>query len=280
MTFDSFSQYYFRKDVIDHYASDEIIRPCERRVFELCREDIQGKRVLELGVGGGRLSGILGDMAAEFVGIDYVPAMVEICRNRFPHLAFLEGDARDLSRFDDGSFDYIIFGFNGIDTLGHEDRLIIMGEIHRVLRPGGIFCFSSQNRDYGKRVRVLDFRRGMGMNFFLVNARNVLSFLFALPHEVETDHYRIMSAPAGGLKNLGICTYCISKNDQITQLAELGFECLEAICHDGKLLPYEAIDRDSELIYYRAQKPQIAIGSAAGQLTIKRGADLKRETSH
>ncbi|MEM7172309.1 MAG: class I SAM-dependent methyltransferase [Pseudomonadota bacterium] len=224
-------------------------------MFEICAADIRDKKVLEIGVGGGRITGPLAAMAGEFFGVDYVPAMVEACRARFPELNIDQCDAQDLSRFADQSFDFILFGFNGIDDLGHDGRLRAMSEIFRVLRPGGVYAFSSQNLDHAKRVRLFNPYMKFGLRYILVNARNLLSFLFAMRHEVHAETYKILSMPAGGLGNLGVYSYCITKDNQLAQLHEIGFENTRALSFDGSELKGSNPDRESPWIYYIVHKP-------------------------
>ncbi|CAN5545830.1 hypothetical protein BH24ACT5_BH24ACT5_26730 [soil metagenome] len=54
------------------------------------------------------------------------------------------GDARYLE-FPDARFDLVVFSSNGLDALGHEDRMLALTEIRRVLRTRGRFLFSSHN---------------------------------------------------------------------------------------------------------------------------------------
>jgi ubiquinone/menaquinone biosynthesis C-methylase UbiE len=95
------------------------------------------KRVLDLGVGGGRTTHSLAPHASLYIGIDYSRAMIEICQDRFPHHQFEPGDARDLSRFPAGWFDFVLFSYNGIDFVDHADRLQVLKEIARVSHLGG-----------------------------------------------------------------------------------------------------------------------------------------------
>ena len=80
------------------------------------------------------------------MGVDYSEAMIHVCRRKFPDLDFVHADASDLSAFEDASFDAIVFSYNGLDcVLPNEKRLRCLRECWRVLRPAGVFVFSSHN---------------------------------------------------------------------------------------------------------------------------------------
>jgi SAM-dependent methyltransferase len=49
--------------------------------------------------------------------------------------------------FEDGSFEFVFFSYNGIDTVGEQDRTKIYQEVHRVLTEEGILVFSTLNKD-------------------------------------------------------------------------------------------------------------------------------------
>jgi SAM-dependent methyltransferase len=103
--------------------------------------------MLDLGVGAGRTA-YFAAVARSYVGLDYSPRMVARSRERIgesPEVRFLEGDARDLSMFDAASFDVVLFSFNGIDAVDHDDRQRILREVRRVLRCDGVFYFSSHS---------------------------------------------------------------------------------------------------------------------------------------
>ncbi len=142
---DGLAQAFARDDVVAFYATfNEGLLPCEEYVF--ARAIAPGARVLDLGVGAGRTTGYLAARASRYVGLDYSSGMIAACEARYPGLEFVVGDASDLSRFGAGSFDAVVFSFNGLDCL-HPDaaRLRSLAEIRRVLAPGGIAVLSSHN---------------------------------------------------------------------------------------------------------------------------------------
>ena len=51
----------------------------------------------------------------------------------------------NLSMFDSASFDFVLFSYNGIDTMSHVNRLRVFDEVFRLLVSGGLFAFSSHN---------------------------------------------------------------------------------------------------------------------------------------
>ena len=103
-------------------------------------------RILDLGVGCGRTSPVLASGAASYVGVDYSPEMIEICRSRFASFEFRVADAANLSEFPGSSFDLVVFSFNGLDYLfPNQTRQSCIREVYRLLEVGGLFIFSSHN---------------------------------------------------------------------------------------------------------------------------------------
>lgn len=136
--------YFSDRGVVATYEAEEGLTEPERVLLDRFVPD--DARVLDLGVGTGRTTEALRGRASSYVGIDYAPEMVAACRTRFPDTEFLEGDAADLSRFADGSFDTVVFSFNGLDCLHPKrQRDRCLAEIHRVLTPDGTVVLSSHN---------------------------------------------------------------------------------------------------------------------------------------
>lgn len=140
---------YAARGIVKHYIQLSRLQPAEETILELLRDRLSGMKMLDMGVGGGRTTQHFSKAVAEYIGIDYSPEMIAACKKRFSNsskpIRLEVCDARDMSRFPDNSFDFILFSFNGIDYISHSDRLQVLQEIHRVGKPGGYFCFSTHH---------------------------------------------------------------------------------------------------------------------------------------
>ena len=109
-------------------------------------------QILDIGCGTGRTTfGLYKIGYTNIIGVDLTPEMInaakEINRNFSPRLKFLIGDATNLS-FENERFDAAIFSFNGLMSIPQpENRLKAFKEINRVLRPDGIFIFTTHDRE-------------------------------------------------------------------------------------------------------------------------------------
>ncbi|MEN1927878.1 class I SAM-dependent methyltransferase [Luteimonas sp. MJ250] len=135
---------YSRQEIVDDFASRDYLTPAEfaalGEVWPLVRGD-----VLDVGVGGGRTTGYLQGVARTYRALDISENMAAACRALYPDADVSVGDARSLAAYPDGSFDLVLFSFNGIDYIDHTDRKQVLAAAYRVLRPGGAFVYSSHN---------------------------------------------------------------------------------------------------------------------------------------
>jgi ubiquinone/menaquinone biosynthesis C-methylase UbiE len=104
---DSNQHVYERRATVSYWTTD--LSGPELAIFELYAADIDGKHVLDLGVGAGRTSPFLARRAQRYVGLDYSHRLVSVARKRFPSLDIRHGDARDLTQFGQHSFDFVLF---------------------------------------------------------------------------------------------------------------------------------------------------------------------------
>ena len=246
---------FSRSDVVGAYE-DFSLQPPEVFILLDHLEQLRDRRVLDLGCGTGRTAPFLATYASEYLGVDFAAPMVEIARSRLPGLRFEVGDATNLAAYADGSFDVVVFSFNGIDYVGHEDRLTALREAKRVLAPHGLFIFSSHNRHCSGISRhprlALDWRPWR-------LARGTWDYVLALWNhqrhrrgELETPTYALINDSA---HNFGLLTYYVDRGAQERQLTEQGFKC-EAVyaSGDGRLLKASDDDRRCAWLYYVARK--------------------------
>jgi SAM-dependent methyltransferase len=104
--------------------------------------------MLDIGIGSGRTTYTFAPLVCKYVGLDYVPRMVELARQSIgedERTSLKVGDARRLTDVVDRTFELVLFSYNGIDYVGHEDRLEVLRQVRRVLADDGWFCFSTHS---------------------------------------------------------------------------------------------------------------------------------------
>lgn len=243
---------YEQQSIVLQYATDTYLTPAEIQLLAKFGDDIAGKRVLDLGVGGGRTTSYLAERSASYVGVDSSEAMVRACRERYPHLDFQQGDARGLSQFGDGEFDFILFSFNGIDYVGHEDRARILREVARVLRAGGVLVFSSHNlasvpsgtllhRVFDVAISANPLRTVKSIARAAINLTN---YLRNARGQQRTADHAILVDPAHGFV---LRTYYVTAEEQQRQIEAAGFSSLiDVVPGTDEDIPY--------YLYYSARK--------------------------
>jgi len=92
-----------------------------------------GERILDIAAGTGTSSAAIARSGATVVAVDFSPGMVAEGRRRQPKLEFVEADAMRLP-FGDEEFDAVTISF-GLRNIA--DPIVALGEMYRVLKPGG-----------------------------------------------------------------------------------------------------------------------------------------------
>jgi ubiquinone/menaquinone biosynthesis C-methylase UbiE len=245
---------YESKSVVSSYINMRLQNP-EVMILVKHRESIVDKHVLDIGCGSGRTTAILKNLSSGYIGLDYSLEMVESCRRRFENVRFIHGDVREMNEFKDEEFDYVMFSFNGLDSINHEDRLKGLREIRRVLKQDGLFVFSSHNRNH--RYAISHPKMEISMTP-CIQAGNLVKFFKSTRnrlrnknHQVFHEQYAIINDVA---HNYAMLTYYIDKVNQLSQLDDVGFETIEMYDTLGNMLNLDSDDTDSAWIYYVAKK--------------------------
>jgi SAM-dependent methyltransferase len=245
---------YSRADLVGLYATPTLYPP-EATALVRFREDIVGRRVLDLGCGAGRLATYLRPLTGQYVGLDISPHMLEHCRRNFPGLQFLECDMRQLTPLPDESIDTAFAICNLFDAVSDSDRLRILAEVRRVLVPEGLLVFSAHNRNSA------DLARGPRLAFSrnpFTQLRYIVDFFQARanhrrikPHERLEPDYALLNDSG---HNYAVLHYYISKESQAKQLAGAGFRLLECLDESGCTLGPGEDDRACSSIHYVARR--------------------------
>jgi len=111
--------------------------------------------ILDIGCGAGRTTIGLYKLGYHLIeGLDLSEAMIAQARRISKELkydiTFSVGDAACLD-YNDETFNAALFSFNGIMQIpGKENRIKVLKEIKRILKPEGYFLFTTHDRDSGK----------------------------------------------------------------------------------------------------------------------------------
>jgi SAM-dependent methyltransferase len=246
---------YTRGEIVEHYASRSGLQPGEGVLIDRWLDAITGSVFLDIGVGGGRTTGVIAALTQRYVGVDYSAPLIEAARRRYPERDLRWADARDLAEFEDEEFSVVWFSFNGIDSVGDDDRRQILGEIRRVLRPGGLFLFSTHNRDVATFDRLPWRRRPRVTRTY---ARSVIHAVRRLPQILRMRRQVVHTADYAQINDdahdYTLLMYYIDRFAQARQLGECGFELVEVSSQGGRPLGDGEVDRASVWLHYVARR--------------------------
>lgn len=199
--------------------------PAEEAVFKYYFRP--AGKTLDIGCGTGRTTTKLSELGFEVTGVDLSKSMIEEARHLYPALDFQIMDAAQLT-FGDDVFDNIIFSFNGLDDIYPRHRRIqALSEVYRVLKPGGIFAFSSHN------------------THFVPNSPGRLKiWLLNLP--------RLLSGSPYYRDDGGFLRYRASPSSQLRNLNDIGFQVLKIMA--GRSTKNKLLHLREPWLYYVCKK--------------------------
>jgi SAM-dependent methyltransferase len=179
--------------VAEKYAAgfgDELShKPLDRALLACLAEQARGP-VADLGCGPGHVAAWLTGLGMTAVGVDLSPVMAAVGRREHPEVEFRVGDLLDLPA-EDGEFGAAVAFYSVIHLEAGELRRAF-GEMHRVLRPGGLVLVSFH---LGTEVRRLTefLGHGVAVDFHFFEQPDVVAAMedagFAVDMRLERAHY-------------------------------------------------------------------------------------------
>jgi ubiquinone/menaquinone biosynthesis C-methylase UbiE len=220
------------RSAVHEYESFSDLEVSEKKVLSSIAHEIRNKRILDIGVGGGRTVSSLLELSKNYIGIDYIEEMVTACRKKYPGVRFETMDARSMPLFNDATFNLIVCAWNGICMVDHEGRMAILNEVYRLLAPGGKFVFSTYNRnsvEHDRSFTFPDFKMtsnipklvNRGAGFYFHTALRLRNRIRYKNQEISTPEYSIINDRCHDYKTM---LYYITLDQQQKQLFQVGFK--------------------------------------------------------
>jgi SAM-dependent methyltransferase len=181
-------------DVYDEWYAD--VTDVEATVARLVELAGSGGRVLELGVGTGRLAVPMADAGLSVVGIDSSEVMLAKLAERDPdrHVEPILGDL--LSDLPDGSFDAVLIAYNTIfNLLGNGEQQRLFQRVAQRLAPTGCFVVEAFVPDFAPDDAATE----VGVRSMAVD-HVVLSVSVNRPDEQRAEGQFVQFSESGGVR--------------------------------------------------------------------------------
>jgi SAM-dependent methyltransferase len=248
---------YNSPGVYRHYLS-KLLTPAEVACLFKYQTHVAQRDVLDIGVGAGRTARYLAPLARRYEAVDYSSVMVSYMKQTMPEVSVRQANFRDLTMFDDESFDFVLATDNVIDALPHEDRLRALREAHRVLRRGGVLAFSSHNIHFKKAFGGPHLNWSFNPVRLAANCVNyVLSrwnYHRVAPLRTTTSEYALLNDPG---HRYACLHYYAARSTVCSQLASAEFQLIEAFDAGGIVVPGTKDDSENPSLLYVAQRTEV-----------------------
>jgi SAM-dependent methyltransferase len=147
-------------------------KPLDRQLLDRFAAKVQAiGPACDMGCGPGHVARYLRDRGLQVIGVDLSPAMVSLARKLNPGIEFRQGDMRSLDDIEDGAWGGIA-AFYSLIHIPRPELAEVLGELKRVLRPGGSLLLALH---IGDDVLHLDEWWGQQVS---------LDFIFSRPEEM------------------------------------------------------------------------------------------------
>ncbi len=196
------------------------------------------RSVLEFGCGFGRMLTHMTRLMsqAKFSGCEAVIHNVEYCQRKFPSINFCQTGATPPSSFADEEFD-LIYSYSVFTHLSEENHIAWLGEMARLLKPGGVMLHSTKSYEFVRRA-----------NFF--SPESLVKYGIEPPFdkfEEKNPYYYVVNIPSRpeyGLtiisKEYVLANWATYAKAESVDYFEGGIEAHPEGCHDLVFIAREA----------------------------------------
>ena len=154
------------KEYHQHWSANkelELYVSLEAEMLQKLSGAAPGQHVLDLCCGGGRNTLAMAQTGAMMVGLDAAPGMLEQARTNAAecgasNVSFVHGDALELP-FEDQTFNAVV-GTRFMYMMSRHDKLRLLQEIHRVLKPQGKVVLQFNCGFWGLKHELINLFRG------------------------------------------------------------------------------------------------------------------------
>ncbi len=248
---------YKQKAIVDHYRQENELQLPEKSILQMLEKHLPKMKMLDIGVGGGRTTLHFANLAKEYLGVDYSEEMVTACKMRFPdapeNISFQVCDATNMKALNDNSYDFVLFSFNGIDSISHEDRDKAFREIKRIGKPGGYFCFSTHNLNSAEQLFNFKLQiNGPTYKKFKKTLKwAMLNFIYNNYREIRTLNQSQFAILNDGVHLFKIKNYYIRPLEQIRKLEEFFSDTQVYSLSTGEIIANNDLEKNKDpWLYY------------------------------
>ncbi|MCA9866191.1 MAG: methyltransferase domain-containing protein [Anaerolineales bacterium] len=178
-------------DYVRHIYHELEGKPFDRATLDSFAARLRGRgTVCDMGCGPGHVARYLAGRGLEVVGVDLSPGMMAQAAVLNPDIPFRVGDMSALDE-PDGSWAGIA-AFYSIIHIPRESVVATLGEMHRVLEPGGLLLMAFHVGDEKVHVEEM-WQQPVALDFWFYGAAEMAGYLeragFVVEEVVQRDPY-------------------------------------------------------------------------------------------
>jgi 2-polyprenyl-3-methyl-5-hydroxy-6-metoxy-1,4-benzoquinol methylase len=223
-------------------------------ISECCRHSRM--RILDLGCGPGIYLEKLAESGHECTGIDFSRTSITYAENQARQkgldITYICKNYLELDY--ENSFDLVILIYTDLGVLLPEERDVLLGKIHRALKPGGIFIFDVLNdrnlEEKFQEEQTWSFEFG---GFWMADPYLELANRFHYPENRVFLMQHSIIDESDRVRNYRFWTHYFNVQDMLEILTSSGFSQIE---HRENILPAKGIWDGENVTFYKAWKSE------------------------